>query len=112
MQQIGAAVLPLHVYRTIYTEWPAEAKEELLTYPPDVIIFTSSSAVDGFAANLDGHELERLATGAAVVSIGPSTSKTIQAYGMMVRLESRKRTTQSIVDELLAYYQAVSLTTT
>jgi uroporphyrinogen III methyltransferase/synthase len=112
LQQIGAAVLPLHVYCTTYTEWPAEAKEELLTYPPDIIIFTSSSAVDGFAANLDGHELERLATGATVVSIGPSTSKTIQSYGMMVHLESRKRTTQSIVDELLAYYQAASLTTT
>jgi uroporphyrinogen III methyltransferase/synthase len=127
LQRIGAAVLPLHLYRTTYTEWPAEAKEELLTYPPDVIIFTSSSAVDGFAANLDGHdlerlatgatvvldghELERLATGATVVSIGPSTSKTIQSYGMMVHLESRKRTTQSIVHELLAYYQAVSLTT-
>ncbi len=110
MEQTGAEVFPLRVYRTIHTKWPSEAKEELFMYPPDVIIFTSGSAVDGFAANLDERELERLATGATVVSIGPSTSKNIRSHGMMVGLESKKRTTQSIVDELLAHHRAVSLT--
>jgi uroporphyrinogen III methyltransferase/synthase len=110
MELTGAKVFPLRVYRTIYTQWPAEVKEELSLYPPDVIIFTSGSAVDGFAANLDQRELERLTTGATVVSIGPSTSKSIRSHGMMVGLESRRRTTQSIVDELLAHCRAVPLT--
>lgn len=110
MEQTGAEVFPLRVYRTIHTKWPAQAKEELFLYPPDVIIFTSGSAVDGFAANLDERELERLTTEATVVSIGPSTSKSIRSHGMMVGLESKKRTTQSVVDELVAHYQAVSLT--
>jgi uroporphyrinogen-III synthase len=111
MEQTGAEVFPLRVYRTIHTKWPAEAKEELFAYPPDVIMFTSSSAVGGFAANLDETELERLTTGATVVSIGPSTSKSIRSHGIAVGLESKRGTTQSIVDELLAHYQAVPFTT-
>jgi uroporphyrinogen-III synthase len=103
-------VLPLRVYRTIFTQWPAEVKEEVFLYPPDIIIFTSGSAVDGFAANLDEGELEQLTADTTVVSIGPATSKSIRSHGMMVGLESRRRTTQSIVDELLAHCQAVPFT--
>ena len=109
MKQTGAEVIPLRVYRTIHTRWPAEAKEELLTYPPDAILFTSGSAVDGFVANLDGGDLTQLTREATIVSIGPLTSKRILSYGMTVGLEARRRTTQSVVDELLTHYQAVRI---
>jgi uroporphyrinogen III methyltransferase/synthase len=108
-QQTGAKVFPLRVYHTIFAQWPAEVKEELSLYPPDVIVFTSGSAVDGFAANLEDEELKRLTEEATVVSIGPSTSKSIRSHGMTVGLESRRRTTRSIVDELLAHGRAVPL---
>ncbi len=111
LERNGSEVLPLGVYRTIFTKWPAEAKEDLLSYPPDAIIFTSGSAVGGFAANLEGRELEHLTAGAIVLSIGPWTSKIIRAHGMAVALESRKGTTRSVVEELLAHYHAVPLTT-
>jgi len=110
MRQTGAKVLPLRVYQTIFAQWPDEVKEELSLYPPDVIIFTSGSAVDGFAANLDERELKRLTEEATVVSIGPSTSKSIRSHGMTVGLESRRRTTRSIVDEILAHCRAVPST--
>jgi uroporphyrinogen III methyltransferase/synthase len=111
LEQNGSKVLPLGVYRTILAKWPAEAKEDLLSHPPDAIIFTSASAVSGFAANLAGRELEQLTTGAIVLSVGPSTSKSIRAHGMTVALESRRGTTRSVVEALLAHYQAVPLTT-
>jgi uroporphyrinogen-III synthase len=111
IEQTGAQVLSLRVYRTVHAKWPAEAKEELFAYPPDAILFTSASAVDGFAANLDRPDLERLTKAATVVSIGPSTSKSIHSYGMRVGLESRRRTIQSILNELITHYQAASLTT-
>jgi uroporphyrinogen III methyltransferase/synthase len=110
MEQTGAEVFPLRVYRTIYAQWPAEVKEELFLYSPDVIMFTSGSAVEGFAANLEEGELRRLTEEATVVSIGPSTSKSIRSHGMTVGLESRRRTTRSIVEELLAHCRAVPLT--
>jgi uroporphyrinogen-III synthase len=71
-------------------------------------MFTSGSAVEGFTANLDRNELNRLTDEATVVSIGPFTSKCIRAHGMVVGLESRDNTTASIVGELLANYQAVT----
>jgi uroporphyrinogen III methyltransferase/synthase len=108
----GAKVLPLRVYRTTHIEWSAEAKEELFLYPPDIILFTSGSAVSGFAANLERHDLERLTIGATVVSIGPTTSKSIRSHGIAVDLESRRGSTRSLVEELVAHYQAVRLTKT
>ena len=112
MEQTGAKVVSLRVYRTIHRQWTAEVKADLFDYPPDVIIFTSGSAVGGFTANLDEGELERLTAGATVVSIGPSTSKSIRAHGMSVGFESQKHTTQSVVDELVAHYRPVSSTAT
>jgi uroporphyrinogen III methyltransferase/synthase len=112
MEQSGAKVVSLRVYRTIHRKWPAEVKGDLFDYPPDVIIFTSGSAVGGFAANLEEGELERLTAGATVVSIGPSTSKSIRSHGMRVGFESQKHTTQSIVDELVAHYRPAPSTTT
>jgi uroporphyrinogen III methyltransferase/synthase len=111
LEQNGSEVLPLGVYRTIFARWPAEAKEKLLSYPPNAIIFTSSSAVGGFVANLEARELQQLTTGAIVLSIGPSTSKSVRAHGMTVALESKEGTTRSVVEELLAHYQAVPFTT-
>jgi uroporphyrinogen III methyltransferase/synthase len=110
LQQTGARVFPLRVYRTIFAQWPDEVKEELSLYPPDVIIFTSGSAVDGLAANLDERELRRLTEEATVVSIGPSTSKSIRSHGMTVGLESRRRTTRSVVDEISVHCRAVPST--
>ena len=52
-----------------------------------------------------------LATAATIVSIGPETSKSIRAHGLTVGLESRRRTTQSVVDELVAHYPATPTTT-
>jgi uroporphyrinogen III methyltransferase/synthase len=109
MRKAGARVLPLHVYRTSHRKWRREMKEELFDYPPDFIIFTSGTAVGGFAANLDGDELERLAAGAVVVSVGPFTSHSIRSHGMTVGLESSKHTTQSIVDELLTHHRTMVL---
>ncbi len=107
IEETGAEVVSLCVYRTIHRQWPPEAKEELFSYPPDVIIFTSGSAVGGFIANLDGDELQRLTRGAIVVSVGPATSKSIRSHGMTVGLESKKHTTRSIVDDLLAHHRGV-----
>jgi uroporphyrinogen III methyltransferase/synthase len=110
LERAGATVCSLRVYRTIHTQWPVERKQELFRHPPNVIIFTSGASVSGVAENLDRLELERLAAAATLVSIGPETSKSIRAHGLSVSLESRRRTTQSVVDELVAHYQAGLLT--
>jgi uroporphyrinogen III methyltransferase/synthase len=101
LETAGARVISLHVHRTFYREWPPEAREKLFAHPPDVIIFTSGSSVKGLAENLDDNDLKRLAEGAVVASIGPSTSRVIHAFGLDVGLESAKNSLPSLVEELV-----------
>jgi len=101
LESAGAKVISLHVHRTFYREWPPEARAKLFTYPPDVIVFTSGSSVKGLAENLDAGDLTRLAEGALVASIGPSTSRVIRSFGLNVGLESKKSSLPSLVEELV-----------
>jgi uroporphyrinogen III methyltransferase/synthase len=110
LEGAGAEVLPLRVHRTFYTEWPPEAREKLFAHPPDVILFTSGSAVRGLAENLEENDLLRLAAGATVASIGPAASKVIRSYGIEVGLESKGNTLPSLVDELVDRHEKDPLT--
>jgi uroporphyrinogen III methyltransferase/synthase len=110
LERAGANVIPLQVYRTFQVKWPAEAKEKLFAFPPDVVVFTSASAVSGMAENLDEGELKEITSGATVVSVGPSTSKYIRSHGITVDVEPREYTIPSIVDELLARHWENPLT--
>jgi len=101
LRAAGANVIRLRVHRTFYREWPPEAREKLFAYPPDVIMFTSGSSVKGLADNLGSEDLRRLADGALVASIGPSTSGELRSHGLEVGLESRESSLPSLVGELL-----------
>lgn len=105
LDRAGAEVIPLQVYRTFHVKWPAEAKEKLFALPPDVVVFTSASAVSGMAENLDERELRQITSGATVVSVGPSTSRYIRSRGITVDMESKEYTIPSIVDGLLALHR-------
>jgi len=102
----GAKVISLPVHRTFHIKWPVATKEKLSAYPPDVIIFTSGSAVDGLADNLDRNELEELGKGATIVSVGPATSRVIRSHGMDVTMESKEHTIPAIIEELLSRHRS------
>lgn len=102
----GVEVLPLTVYRTVYAEWFEEAKEKLIAYPPDVVVFTSGSTVKGLCQILSGDiECRKLMAKVKIVSIGPSTSKVIRSFNMEVALEAKVHTVDGIIETLLEYYQ-------
>jgi uroporphyrinogen III methyltransferase/synthase len=109
LERGGAQVVSLPVYRTFRTKWLSAVKDKLFAYPPDIVLFTSGAAVDGLVANLDEDELKQLCDPAIVVSIGPSTSKTIRSHGLSVDLESKARAVSLVVEELVAYHRASSL---
>lgn len=100
----GADVIPLMTYQTFFPDWTDESKEKLLANPPDVILFTSGSTAEGFAAHLPGDGLTQVTEKAFVVSIGPSTSKTIKFQGMSVGLEAQTHSIPAMIDELVAYH--------
>jgi uroporphyrinogen III methyltransferase/synthase len=109
LEHTGAEVLPLNVYQTLPIAWTSEIKVKLFASQPDVIIFTSGAAVDGFVANLDDSEKARLADAATIVSIGPSTSDAIRSHGMTVGIESTHHTAPSLIDEMVTRHANNSL---
>jgi len=106
LAEVSASVVSLPVYRTITALWTDPMKEKLFAYPPDAIMLTSGSAVDGLIANLDAEELKRLISGLFVVSIGPMTSDIIRGYGMTVSLEAQTHSISSMIEELITHHQA------
>jgi len=101
-----ATVIPLKVYSTVTPGWSGEMKEKLFAYPPDVIMLTSGSTVDGLAANLSADELKNLTADCFIVSIGPMTSDVIRSHGMTVGLEAKTHSIPSMIEELVAHHRA------
>jgi uroporphyrinogen III methyltransferase/synthase len=105
LTRAGASVISLTVYQTMTAQWTEVMKEKLFANPPDVIMLTSGSTVDGLAANLDSEELRKLGSGSFIVSIGPMTSEVIRDQGMTVGLESRTFSIPAMIDELVTQHQ-------
>jgi uroporphyrinogen III methyltransferase/synthase len=101
----GAQVLPLRVYRTATRTWSGAAREKLFAHPPEVMIVTSGTSLDGLAANLSEADLKQLASRTVVASIGPTTSRKLETLGFRVVVEAGKHTIPALLDALLAYHR-------
>jgi len=106
LQEAGASVTSLTVYRTFTPQWSPEVREKITSYPPDVIMFTSGSTVDGFVANFDEPTRRTLAENALIASIGPSTSEIIRSHGMTAGLEAKVHSIPAMIDDLVAWRQS------
>jgi uroporphyrinogen III methyltransferase/synthase len=109
LAKAGADVIPLNVYQTQPIEWTPEIRYKLFTSRPDVIIFTSGPAVDGFVSNLDDTERAELTAGATIVSIGPATSDAIASHGIRVDVQSPIHTAPALIDELVHRHEEGTL---
>jgi uroporphyrinogen III methyltransferase/synthase len=100
----GAKVLPLCVYRTTNRTWSGSAREKLFAHPPEVMIVTSGTSVDGLVANLSEADLKHLTASTVVASIGPTTSRRLETLGFRVAIEAKKHTIPALLDALLSYH--------
>ncbi len=99
----GVRLLPLTVYRTLYSKWPQDMKDKLLERLPDVMLFTSASTVDGLLVNLTDDEFKRLLSSARIFSIGPSTSARLRQYGFEVAVESPRHSISALIESLVSH---------
>jgi len=104
LRSAGARVFPVTCYNTSYGIWPDGFKERLFEHPPDVITFTSASTASGLCEILSGDELELLLKNTEVVSIGPSTTKMINALGITVTFEADEHSVPGIISKIVEYY--------
>ena len=98
LRERGAVVDVVEAYRTIIPADAAARAKEALAHKPDWITFTSSSTVTNLLAVAGREAL----AGIKVASIGPVTSATARAAGLVVDVEAQPHTIEGLVDALAA----------
>lgn len=105
LSERGARVEVVEAYRVEPPEYQPEDLEALLTPPPSVVTYTSSSTARNFSQlPIPPRVREKLAA-AKVASIGPITSATLRELGLKVDIEAEKSTIQGLVEAIEAYFR-------
>ncbi len=99
LRERGAVVDIVEAYRTIIPADAAARAKEALARRPDWITFTSSSTVTNLL-KVTGREA---LAGIKVASIGPVTSATARAAGLVVDVEANPHTIEGLVNALTAH---------
>ena len=105
LRSAGAEVLPLFVYRTLTAVWSDRDFQLLEAYPPDIILFSSGSAIAGLVQILGEEHARQLAAKAVTVSIGPTTTAAARAHGFPITSESATPSLNGLVQTLLDYFR-------
>ena len=104
LESIECRVIPITAYKTFVPGWPDNMKERLFKYPPDIIIFTSVSTVDGFNKILTKDDVSKLTANAKILSMGPSASKALEKSGIPATIEAESHTISGIIECLKEHY--------
>jgi uroporphyrinogen III methyltransferase/synthase len=104
----GARVEVVEAYETVVPEFPAGELQRLLTPPPNVITFTSSSTVTNFVRLAGKTKVSELLSGVTIASIGPITSATIRKLGLTVTIEAMESTIPGLVKAIEGHFTRLS----
>ncbi len=106
LRQGGAAVEDIRIYTTVTRQQPQEAKDHVAALiqagEADWITFTSSSTVQGFFEQIDKTLVKNAAV--KIASIGPETTRQLEALGLTIHLEAKPHTAAGLVQSLAAYH--------
>jgi uroporphyrinogen III methyltransferase / synthase len=100
LQQSGAIVEEIHIYRAEVAEENREALVDLLSNNQiDLITFTSSSTVRNFAELAGELSWQKI----PVASIGSITSETLREFGVEPAIEAEEFTMPGLVDAIMSH---------
>jgi len=101
LTKMGAIIDDVACYRTIpETEDVSGAAAKLTESGADWVTFTSSSTVENFHARFDLPKLRQKFPKLRMISIGPETTKAIEALGLKPDIEAKEHTIAGIVAAL------------
>ena len=92
LQEKGARVEVVEAYETVVPRLAPEELARLLTPPPAMITFTSSSTASNFVRLVGEEQIAEVLRGVAIASIGPITSQTVRKLGLSVAIEASEST--------------------
>jgi len=105
LRERGAEVVRVTVYITVPVEYSQEEIVDIFANNKiDIAVFTSSSTVDNLYGLLSCEELKNCVREINSASIGPSTTKTLNQYGIEPVIEAENQSIKGLVDALKDYY--------
>ena len=97
LSALGASVQVVEAYRNVIPTGAGERLREVLDAPlPDWVTFASSSAVDNAVAMAGADCLKSV----KILTVGPITSQTVRAHGLVVAAEARVYGVQGMIEAL------------
>ena len=105
LTRMGAHVEVVAAYRTVRPTRDLEWVKNLLQGRQiSVITFTSSSTVRNFVEMFGPEESRRLLKDVAVACIGPITAKTVEEYGLTVRILPKDSTIPALAQAIVEHF--------
>lgn len=105
LEEMGAEVTALPVYRTLAPAYRPEEADEVFGRAPDLVTFTASSTARNLAAILRSCGRERYAKRIRGACIGPVTAETARDLGIEVAVEARTHTIAGLVEAIEHYFR-------
>jgi uroporphyrinogen III methyltransferase/synthase len=102
----GALVDVVPCYQTQKNELEESMIKQLHAMTPDLIVFTSSSAVKNLLAILGQEYGKKLFSSSTVAVIGPIVAKTVESFGKTVEIVPNENTVISLLDKIREYFEA------
>jgi len=104
LQAAGAQVDVVPCYRTVRAELEKGSLEKLSGTRPDLIVFTSSSAVRNMIEILGQEDGKRMLLESTVAVIGPVTGSTVELLGKRAEIVPKENTIASLLEAIRSYY--------
>jgi uroporphyrinogen III methyltransferase/synthase len=103
----GALVETVACYETVLPAIDRDQVQHVLRRPPDLMVFTSSSAVRNFITILGGEGARRVFGRSMVAALGPVTARTLAACGKKPEIQPRENTIPSLLEAIGSCFQAL-----
>jgi uroporphyrinogen III methyltransferase/synthase len=100
LEELGAVVDDIPMYKTIIPNHKRDELIEILQEGIDIITFTSSSTVLNLLEIL-GSESKALLKDSKIAVIGPVTGQTAKDAGLMIDIEAKEHSIQGLMDAIM-----------
>jgi uroporphyrinogen III methyltransferase / synthase len=104
----GTNVKIVPCYRNALGSIPQKITQRLKAFPPDLLVFTSASAVNNFLTLVGSDEGQRLLGAATIAALGPVTAAAIQTQGKKADIFPEKNTIPSLLQAIQEHFTACS----
>jgi len=107
LAKVGAIVETVACYENVLPAIDRDQVQAVLRRPPDLLVFTSSSAVRNFITILGGEEARAVLDRGTVAALGPITARTLAERGKKAEIQPCENTVPSLLAAINRYFQAL-----